>query len=61
MSEVGNCRFIIGTLNLHQSLIQCLSCCPSCTTLVVPHITIAGNCSEVKYCTVELVCEILSE
>ena len=22
---------------LHQSLIQCLSCCPSCTTLVVPH------------------------
>ena len=37
MSEVGNCRFIIGTLNLHQSLIMCLSCCPSCTMLVVPH------------------------
>ena len=37
MSEVGNCRFIIDTLNLHQSLILCLSCCPSCTKLVVPH------------------------
>jgi len=34
---IGNCRFMIGTLNLHQSRILCLSCCPSCTTLVVPH------------------------
>ena len=37
MSEVGNCKFIIDTLNLHQSLILCLNCCPSCTNLVVPH------------------------
>ena len=37
MSEVGNCRFIIDILYLYQSLILCLSCCPSCTKLVVPH------------------------
>ena len=30
------CRFIIATLNLHQSLILCLTCCTSCTNLVVP-------------------------